>query len=59
MKTGGNGSGLDDFATLEDALPTTAKQEEEEDLLGRLSVRDTIEQARSTGKSRIALHAWC
>ncbi len=59
MKTGGNDQGLDNFATLEDALPTTVKQEEEEDLLGRLSVRDTIEQARSTGKSQVALHAWC
>ena len=46
------GGGLDNFVGLEDALPTANKHEEEEDILGRLPVRDTIEQARSTG----ALH---
>jgi hypothetical protein len=36
---------------LEDSIPDPPKQEEE-DLLGRMSVRDTIERARSTGKSQ-------
>ena len=51
-KPGGGGGGLDNFVGLEDALPTANKHEEEEDILGRLPLRDTIEQARSTG----ALH---
>ena len=51
-KLGGGGGDLDNFVGLEDALPTANKHEEEEDILGRLPLRDTIEQARSTG----ALH---
>lgn len=48
---GGGGGGFDSFGPMEDALPTdTGKKVEEEDLLGRLSVRDAIEQARSTGE---------
>lgn len=43
-----SGSGL---GALEESLPDVAsKQQEDEDLLGRLSVRETIEQARSTGE---------
>lgn len=46
------GGGLSSFAgDLEDAVPTVAPVAEEEDLLGRLSVRETIERGRSTGES--------
>ena len=46
-----SGSGV---GGLEDALPDVAGiQQEDEDLLGRLSVRETIEQARSTGETTI------
>lgn len=40
-----------DFMALEDAssVPTTTKQEEE-DILGRLPMREIIERARSTGE---------
>ncbi|KAF8185179.1 leucine-rich repeat-containing protein 40 [Pholiota molesta] len=48
-----SGGGLDDLSTLEDALSTTADKEDD-DLLGRLSVRETIEQARSTGSLNLA-----
>jgi len=44
-----NGGAFDDFAGLEDALPVKA-EEEHVDELGRWSVRETIERARSTGK---------
>jgi hypothetical protein len=46
----GNGS-LDSFATLEDALPN-APDKQEDDILGRLSVRETIEKARNTGDNQ-------
>ncbi|KAF9475834.1 L domain-like protein [Pholiota conissans] len=52
-KSGGGGGGLDDISGLEDALPDK-KEKEEEDLLGRLSIRETIEQARNTGSLNIA-----
>lgn len=41
-----------DFAGLEDADPTAAKRNAEEDNvdLGRWSVKETIERARSTGR---------
>ncbi|CAA7269657.1 unnamed protein product [Cyclocybe aegerita] len=45
--------GLDNLGSLEDALPDAPKQEED-DLLGRLTVRDTIESARSTGSLNLA-----
>ncbi|KAJ3508185.1 hypothetical protein NLJ89_g5892 [Agrocybe chaxingu] len=45
--------GLDNLGSLEDALPDAPKQEED-DLLGRLTVRDTIERARSTGSLNLA-----
>ncbi|KAF8905748.1 hypothetical protein CPB84DRAFT_1891013 [Gymnopilus junonius] len=49
----GGGSGLDSLGALEDVLPNdVSKAQEEEDLLGRLSVHDAIEQARSTGRRR-------
>lgn len=44
-----NGGAFDDLAGLEDALPVKA-EEEHVDELGRWSVRETIERARSTGK---------
>jgi len=44
------GSGGMNMGGLEDALPEVAKKpQEDEDLLGRLPVREAIEQARSTG----------
>ncbi|KAF9530920.1 hypothetical protein CPB83DRAFT_787495 [Crepidotus variabilis] len=53
-KAGGRGSsGLDSPEPLEDAIPD-APQPEEEDLLGRLPIRDTIERARSTGSLNLA-----
>ena len=42
-------TGLDTFEGLEDALPDV-KQEEENVDLGRWSVKETIERARSTGE---------
>lgn len=42
---------LDNFESLEDALPN-APSEQEDDILGRLSVRETIERARSTGENQ-------
>lgn len=42
-------TGLDNFEGLEDALPDV-KQEEENVDLGRWSVKETIERARSTGE---------
>lgn len=44
-----NGSGFDSMATLEDALPTSQAKQEDEDVLGRWPVKETIERARSTG----------
>jgi hypothetical protein len=44
-----NGQPFDDLAGLEDALPTKT-EEEHVDELGRWSVRETIERARSTGE---------
>ncbi|KAG7451429.1 L domain-like protein [Guyanagaster necrorhizus] len=41
--------GLDNLGSLEDAIPTASNVAPEEDLLGRLSVKETIERARSTG----------
>lgn len=46
----GNGS-LDSFASLEDTLPN-APNKQEDDILGRLSVRETIEKARNTGDNQ-------
>ena len=48
----------DESMSLEDTIPDAPKPEEE-DLLGRMSVRDTIERARSTGKSQNAAPASC
>lgn len=45
----GGSSGLDDFASFEEALPVVAPKQEDEDILGRWPVRETIERARSTG----------
>lgn len=41
---------LDSFESLEDALPNTPIKQED-DILGRLSVRETIERARNTGEN--------
>ncbi|PPQ88886.1 hypothetical protein CVT25_009121 [Psilocybe cyanescens] len=51
---GGGSGGLEDVGALADTLPDIKAPEEEEDLLGRMSVRDTIEQARSTGTLNLA-----
>lgn len=45
--TGGN---LDDFTGLEDADPNRLNEKESVDELGRLSLKETIERARSTGE---------
>lgn len=45
-----SGGGLDSLESLQDAIPDALKPTEEEDILGRLSIRDTIERARSTGE---------
>ncbi|KAF8164729.1 hypothetical protein B0H34DRAFT_686326 [Crassisporium funariophilum] len=48
------GDGLDNLASLEDALPDVVANKEDDDILGRLPVRETIEQARSTGSLNLA-----
>ena len=45
-------SSLDSLASLEDALPDVPSKQEEDDILGRLSVRETIERARNTGENQ-------
>ena len=40
-----------DSASLEYASPLPPPQQEEQDILGRLPIRETIERARSTGKN--------
>ncbi len=45
------GETVDQWDGLEEVIPDALKPEEE-DLLGRLSIRDTIERARSTGMSQ-------
>jgi hypothetical protein len=52
------GEAADKWTGLEDTIPDAPKPEEE-DLLGRMSVRDTIERARSTGKSQEIATASC
>jgi len=54
----GNGS-LDSFASLEDALPDAPSKQEEDDILGRLPVRETIERARNTGENRPFIFVSC
>ncbi|KAH9483257.1 hypothetical protein JR316_0005361 [Psilocybe cubensis] len=54
LGSGAGSRGLEDIGDLADALPEV-KPPEEEDLLGRLPVRDTIEQARSTALFEIHL----
>lgn len=49
-KVPSGGGTLDQWDSLQDSIPNASKPEEE-DLLGRLSIRDTIERARSTGMS--------
>ncbi|SJL09946.1 uncharacterized protein ARMOST_13328 [Armillaria ostoyae] len=48
--TGGSGN----LGSLEDANPIVSNVVPEEDLLGRLSVKETIERARSTGSLNLA-----
>lgn len=50
-QTPSSAGGLRSLGSLEDALPVPTQQPEEEDLLGRLPLRETIEKARSTGES--------
>lgn len=45
----GSNNGGNDFISLDDSSPLTTTKQEEEDVLGRWSVRETIERARSTG----------
>jgi hypothetical protein len=45
----GNNSGGHDFISLDDPSPTTTSKPQDEDILGRWPVRETIERARSTG----------
>ncbi|KAL0953182.1 hypothetical protein HGRIS_004437 [Hohenbuehelia grisea] len=50
-------SGIDSFTSIEDALPSTSPHKREfaeEDILGRLSIRETIERARSTGSVNLS-----
>ncbi|KAK0205057.1 hypothetical protein DFS33DRAFT_1258549 [Desarmillaria ectypa] len=49
---GAGGSG--NLGFLEDANPIASKVAPEEDLLGRLSVKETVERARSTGSLNLA-----
>lgn len=44
------GGNLDDFTGLEEADPNQLNEEESVDELGRLSLKETIERARSTGE---------
>jgi hypothetical protein len=44
-----NGDAFGDLGSLEDALPTKKEEEDHVDELGRWSVKETIERARSTG----------
>lgn len=54
---GGTSSGLDDFTGLEETLPTAHKSPEEDVIdLGRWSVKETIERARTTGEHRIVYY---
>lgn len=50
--------GLDDFSGFEDALPTSGKKQGDEEVdLGRWSVKETIERARSTGSLNLVARA--
>ncbi|THU97663.1 outer arm dynein light chain 1 [Dendrothele bispora CBS 962.96] len=51
---GGDGGGLNDMSSLEDAIPGTPPPPPEEDILGRWSVRETIERARSSGSLNLS-----
>ncbi|KAH7920418.1 L domain-like protein [Leucogyrophana mollusca] len=52
---GGSGSSFDTFENLEDALPTSLKKDPDDGLeLGRWSVKETIERARSTGSINLS-----
>ncbi|XP_006459553.1 hypothetical protein AGABI2DRAFT_201906 [Agaricus bisporus var. bisporus H97] len=54
-QTKGSVTGLDTMPTLEDALPPHAiPAQEDEDILGRATLRETIEKARSTGTLNVA-----
>ncbi|KAF9466511.1 hypothetical protein BDZ94DRAFT_1306115 [Collybia nuda] len=53
-QTKGQINGPDDFISLEDALPTAPPKQDDEDILGRWPVRETIERARSTGNLNLA-----
>jgi len=45
-----NSGAQNDFISLEDASPVPASKQEEEDILGRWPIRETIERARSSGE---------
>ncbi|KAI0691314.1 hypothetical protein BC835DRAFT_1509395 [Cytidiella melzeri] len=57
-KSLGSGAGFDDFSSLVDALPAALGKPEEDAVdLGRWSVKETIERARSTGAINLASRA--
>jgi len=60
VNIGPNVTGFSGFENLEDADPAAVKRNEEEALeLGRWSVKETIERARSIGEwTYVVLHAW-
>jgi len=46
----GESDGFDTMSSLQDALPhVNPAQQEEEDVLGRATLKETIDKARSTG----------
>jgi hypothetical protein len=51
VQSKGGATGPDAISPLEDALPPHAiPPQEDEDILGRATLRETIEKARSTGE---------
>lgn len=50
-----SGGTQNDFISLEDASPFPAAKQEDEDILGRWPVRESIERARSTGICHIQI----
>ncbi|EGO24190.1 hypothetical protein SERLADRAFT_369425 [Serpula lacrymans var. lacrymans S7.9] len=56
--SGGDVGGFGSFENMEDALPTVNKVEDQNELdLGRWSVKETIERARSTGSINLSSRA--
>ncbi|KAJ7103474.1 hypothetical protein B0H15DRAFT_812381 [Mycena belliarum] len=53
-QTGAAPSPLDDISTLEDAIPNAPPPPEDDDPLGRPTLRETIERAKSTGSINLS-----